>query len=140
MTQAAAIFASGFFENSAVQTALIVGGVVAIVSAIIGTFTVMRGQSFAGHSLSDIAVEHGVAVLLSAHDINPLLPVMDRVIYLADGRAATGTTEQVIRTETLSELYRHQVEVIRVQDRILVVAGQRHADDGLSPDLLVGTP
>jgi zinc/manganese transport system ATP-binding protein len=90
--------------------------------------------------LSDIAVEHGVAVLLSAHDINALLPVMDRVIYLADGRAATGTTEQVIRTETLSKLYGHHVDVIRVQDRILVVAGQRHADHGHTEDLLVGTP
>jgi zinc/manganese transport system ATP-binding protein len=88
--------------------------------------------------LARIAVEHGVAVLLSAHDMNPLLPVMDRVIYLAEGRAATGTTEQVIRTETLSELYRHHVEVIRVGNRVLVVAGEEPAiQDGHPADALV---
>jgi zinc/manganese transport system ATP-binding protein len=88
--------------------------------------------------LSQIAVEHGVAVLLSAHDINPLLPVIDRVIYLAGGRAVSGTAEEVICTETLSELYRHRVDVIRVQDRILVVAGQQPAPDGLGDGMLAG--
>jgi len=89
--------------------------------------------------LARIAVEHDVAVLLAAHDINPLLPVMDRVIYLAAGRAATGTTEQVIRSETLSELYRHHVEVIGVGNRVLVVAGEEPAiQDGRAADALVG--
>ena len=77
--------------------------------------------------LARLAAEQGVAVLLSAHDMNPLLAVMDRVIYLAAGRAASGTTDEVIRTETLSELYRHHVEVIRVQNRVLVVAGEERA-------------
>ena len=89
--------------------------------------------------LARIAAEQRVAVLLSAHDMNPLLPVMDRVIYLAAGRAATGTTEQVIRTETLSELYRHHVEVIRVANRVLVIAGEETAiQDGRAADALVG--
>ena len=44
--------------------------------------------------LHRIATDQGVAVLLSAHEMNPLLPVMDRVVYLAGGRAATGTTER----------------------------------------------
>ncbi len=78
--------------------------------------------------LHRISVEHRIAVLLSAHEMNVLLPVMDRVIYLADGRAAAGTTEQVIRTDVLSELYGHQVEVLRINGRILVVAGD--ADPG----------
>lgn len=95
------------------------------------------GQEVVG-LLSKIAREQQVAVLLSAHDVNPLLAVMDRVIYLADGRAATGTTEHVIRTETLSALYRHQVEVIRVQNRVLVVAGEpQSADDSAVADAMV---
>ncbi len=89
--------------------------------------------------LARLAAEHGVAVLLSAHDVNPLLGVMNRVIYLAAGRAATGTTEEVIRTETLSELYRHHVEVIRVQNRVLVVAGEeRTIEDATAADAFVG--
>jgi zinc/manganese transport system ATP-binding protein len=78
--------------------------------------------------LHRIAVEHRIAVLLSAHEMNALLPVMDRVVYLADGRAVAGTTEQVIRTDVLSALYRHHVEVLRVNGRVLVVAGD--ADPG----------
>lgn len=65
MSGPAAIFAPGFFSNSAVHTALIVGGVVAVVSAIVGTFTVMRGQSFAGHSLADIGTAGGSAAFLA---------------------------------------------------------------------------
>jgi zinc/manganese transport system ATP-binding protein len=76
--------------------------------------------------LARIAAEQRVAILLSAHDMNPLLPVMDRVVYLADGRAASGTTDQVVRTDTLSRLYGHHVEVIHVQGRVLVVSGAEH--------------
>jgi zinc/manganese transport system permease protein len=60
----------GFFSNLPVQTALVVGGVVAIVSGIVGTFTVMRGQSFAGHSLADIGTAGGSAAFLLG--ISPL--------------------------------------------------------------------
>jgi zinc/manganese transport system ATP-binding protein len=73
--------------------------------------------------LGRVAAEQQVAVLLSAHDINALLPEMDRVVYLAGGRAVSGTVDEVIRAEVLSRLYRHHVDVLRVHGRILVVAG-----------------
>jgi len=76
--------------------------------------------------LARIAGEQHIAILLSAHDMNPLLPVMDRVVYLADGRAASGTTDEVVRTDTLSALYGHHVEVIHVAGRVLVVSGAEH--------------
>jgi zinc/manganese transport system ATP-binding protein len=69
----------------------------------------------------------GVAVLISAHDMNPLLGAMDQLIYLANGRAASGRTEQVVRTEVLSALYGYHIDVIRVHGRILVVAGDAGA-------------
>jgi zinc/manganese transport system ATP-binding protein len=89
--------------------------------------------------LSRVAREQQIAVLISAHDMNPLLPVMDRIIYLAAGRAASGTTEQVVRTDVLSALYGQHVDVIRVHDRILVVAGRGEAepvppDPAIHPD------
>jgi zinc/manganese transport system ATP-binding protein len=73
--------------------------------------------------LAGIAKERQVAVLISAHEMNPLLPVLDRIVYLAAGRAASGTTEEVVRADVLSELYGSHVDVLNVHGRVLVVAG-----------------
>jgi len=73
--------------------------------------------------LARIARERRLAVLISAHEMNPLLPAIDRVVYLADGRAASGTADEVIRSSVLSELYGHHVDVLRVHGRVIVVAG-----------------
>jgi zinc/manganese transport system ATP-binding protein len=81
--------------------------------------------------LDRVADEQEVAVLLSAHEMNPLLPVMDRIVYLAGGRAASGTTREVVRSEVLSALYGHQVHVHVLHGRIIVVAG-RH-EEGVVP-------
>jgi zinc/manganese transport system ATP-binding protein len=72
--------------------------------------------------LGRLAAAHRIAVLLSAHDMNPLLPVMDRIVYIANGRAASGTAEQVVRSEILSQLYGYHIDVIRVHGRVLVIA------------------
>jgi zinc/manganese transport system ATP-binding protein len=73
--------------------------------------------------LARISRERGVAVLLSAHDLNPLLPVMSRIVYLADGRAVSGTTDEVVQSDVLSKLYGRPVDVLRLGKRVLVVAG-----------------
>jgi len=65
----------------------------------------------------------GITVLFTAHDINPLLGFMDRVLYLGHGQAALGTVEEVINGEVLSRLYSTPIEVLHVKDRILVVSG-----------------
>jgi zinc/manganese transport system ATP-binding protein len=65
-----------------------------------------------------------IAVLLSAHDMNPLMPVMDRIVYVAAGRVAVGSTDEVVQPEVLTRLYGHHVDVIRVHGRILVVAAE----------------
>ncbi len=74
--------------------------------------------------LARIAREQQVAVLLSAHEMNPLLPVMDRVVYLAGGRAASGPTSEVIRSDVLTSLYGYHVDVLHVHGRVLVIAGE----------------
>lgn len=74
--------------------------------------------------LRRLATEQQIGVLLSAHDINPLLPAMDRVIYLANGRAASGRTDEIVTSKVLSGLYERNVDVIRTQGRVLVVAGE----------------
>jgi zinc/manganese transport system ATP-binding protein len=74
--------------------------------------------------LGRIAKEQRIAVLISAHEMNPLLPVMDRIVYMANGRAASGPTDEVVTGQVLSELYGHHVDVIQVHGRVLVVAGR----------------
>lgn len=83
--------------------------------------------------LARIASEQRIAVLLSAHDINPLLGVMNRVVYVAGGRSASGTADEVVRPEVLSALYGHQVDVIHALGRVIVVAGE-HEHIDLSAD------
>jgi zinc/manganese transport system ATP-binding protein len=74
--------------------------------------------------LARLAKSEGVAVLLSAHDMNPLVQVMDRIVYVAGGHVAVGTTDEVVQPEVLTRLYGHHVDVIRVHGRILVVAAE----------------
>ena len=74
-----------------------------------------------------IASAEDVAVLLVAHDVNPLAAYLDRVVYLAGGRALCGAVEEVITADTLSALYGTTVEVLRTTDGRLVVVGQPEA-------------
>jgi len=71
-----------------------------------------------------ISEESGAAVLLVAHDVNPLLQYVDRLCYIAQGRMAVGPPDEVITSETLSRLYGAPVEVLRARDGRLVVVGQ----------------
>jgi zinc/manganese transport system ATP-binding protein len=77
--------------------------------------------------LARLARADRIAVLLSAHDMNPLMPVMDRIVYVAAGRVAVGRTDEVVQPEVLSRLYGQHVDVIRVHGRILVVAAPQGA-------------
>jgi zinc/manganese transport system ATP-binding protein len=78
--------------------------------------------------LHQLCVRHLITVLLTAHDMNPLLPVMDRVVYLANGHAVSGETDEVIRTDVLSRLYGYHIDVIRVHGRVLVIAADSPGD------------
>jgi zinc/manganese transport system ATP-binding protein len=65
--------------------------------------------------------EAGTPVVFVTHDVNPILPVTDRVLYLAPGTWAMGTPDEVLTTETLSRLYGTAVDVLRVRGRVVVV-------------------
>jgi zinc/manganese transport system ATP-binding protein len=84
--------------------------------------------------LARLAKELGIAVLISAHEMNPLLPVMDRIVYIAAGRVASGTTAEVVRADVLSELYGSHVDVLNVHGRVLVVAGAGDSAEGPGSD------
>ncbi|WP_245662496.1 metal ABC transporter ATP-binding protein [Nocardia vermiculata] len=64
---------------------------------------------------------HDTAVLFVTHEINPILPLVDRVLYLVDGKFRIGTPDEVMTSPVLSELYGTEVEVLRVRGRLVVV-------------------
>jgi zinc/manganese transport system ATP-binding protein len=88
--------------------------------------------------LARLAREQQIAVLISAHDMNPLLRETNRVVYVAAGRAAAGRTDDVIRTEVLSALYGSHVDVLHVHGRVLVVAGGEPSPLGAPQEAGVG--
>jgi zinc/manganese transport system ATP-binding protein len=99
----------------------------------------LPNQAAVAALVRQICTTRGVGALLVAHDVNPLLPYIDRVVYLAAGRAVEGTVEEVITSEALSALYGVQIEVLEASDGRLVVVGQpeapahhhdRHAEHG----------
>jgi zinc/manganese transport system ATP-binding protein len=83
----------------------------------------LSNQSAVAALVQRICESEGVTVLLVAHDVNPILPYLDRVIYFAAGGAVAGTPREVITGPTLSRLYGVPVEVLEASDGRLVVVG-----------------
>ncbi|HZG93020.1 MAG TPA: ATP-binding cassette domain-containing protein [Pseudonocardia sp.] len=82
--------------------------------------------------------EADTAVLFVTHEINPVLPMVDRVLYLVDGRFRIGPPDRVMTSAVLSELYGTEVDVLRVRDRLVVVGTDErgahcHAEGDLPP-------
>ena len=71
--------------------------------------------------------EANTAVLFVTHEVNPVLPYVDRVLYLVDGRFRVGTVEEVMTSATLSELYRADIQVVKVGNRYVVVGEDDHS-------------
>jgi zinc/manganese transport system ATP-binding protein len=65
--------------------------------------------------------ERGTPVLFVTHEINPVLPMVDRILVLVGGRWALGRPDEVLTTETMSDLYGAPVDVLNVRGRIVVV-------------------
>lgn len=64
--------------------------------------------------------EHNHTILLVVHDVNPLLPYINKVIYIVNGNIKIGTPEEVIKEEVLSELYGTSVKVFDIEGKIFV--------------------
>jgi zinc/manganese transport system ATP-binding protein len=93
----------------------------------------LPNQSAVAGLVSRLCRERGVAVVMVAHDVNPILPYLDQVTYLAPAGTATGTPAEVITTATLTGLYGIPIEVLTTSDgRLFVVGGpdapHHHAD------------
>jgi zinc/manganese transport system ATP-binding protein len=72
--------------------------------------------------INEVVKSQGVTALLIAHNINPLLPVLDSILYVAEGKIATGTPHEIFTSESLTKLYGTPVEVLRdSQGRVAVL-------------------
>jgi zinc/manganese transport system ATP-binding protein len=82
------------------------------------------------HIVNDVVRSRGVTALLIAHNINPLLPHLDKVIYIANGKVATGRPSQVLTSESLTDLYGIQVEVLRdPHGNVAIIGVEEHHGD-----------
>ena len=83
----------------------------------------LRGQAVASGLVASIARQRGITVVLVAHDVNPLMSVLDRVAYVAAGQITAGRPDEVINSERLTQLYDSPVEVLRDSRGRIVVVG-----------------
>ena len=82
----------------------------------------IRSQVAITELVQKLARAHGITVLMVTHHINPVLPLVDRVMYVAGGQVIAGKPDEIITTASLSKLYNAPVEVVRdSRDRIFVV-------------------
>ena len=81
-----------------------------------------REQDFV-QLINNVVRSQGVTVLLIAHNINPLLPVLDRVMYIANGHIATGKPKEILTSESLTRLYGVPVEVLHDSRGKIAVVG-----------------
>jgi zinc/manganese transport system ATP-binding protein len=83
-----------------------------------------KNQALLIECVAQVKERTNTTVLFVAHDMNPLMHVMDRVLYLAGGRAALGKLDDVVTSECLSKLYGSSIEVVRAQNRVFVVSSE----------------
>jgi zinc/manganese transport system ATP-binding protein len=77
---------------------------------------------------NSLRAELGITILFSAHELNPLLGALDRVLYLGRGQAELGTVDEVITGPVLSRLYGADIDVIRAKGRIFVLSGNHDVE------------
>jgi len=89
--------------------------------------------------VNSVVRSRNVSAFLVAHDINPLLPFLDDVIYIANGKVATGTPKDVFTSERLSALYGISIEVVRDSKGNVAIIGASDKDaDFVNPNRCVG--
>ncbi len=90
----------------------------------------LRHQTGLAHLIAELARQQGATVLMVTHDVNPVLAVTDRILYIANGRVATGDPKEIITSECLTELYGAPVEVLHDSRGRVVVVGAEAEDCG----------
>ena len=93
-----------------------------------------KNQALLIECIAEVKRALNATILFVAHDMNPLLHVMDRVFYLAGGGALLGEINDVVNSESLSQLYKFPIEVIRAQDRVFVLSREGNVTEAACHD------
>lgn len=86
----------------------------------------LRAQGDVSRLIDHHRRQDGFGVLFVTHDINPVLEVVDRVLYLAGRRFRIGRPDEVLTSDVLSDLYQAPVDVIRARGRVVIVGAPDH--------------
>ena len=90
----------------------------------------LRRETDLLHLVNEAVRSRGVTALLIAHNINPLLPHLDKVVYVANGKVATGKPSEILTSESLTKLYGVQVEVLRdPHGNVAIIGVEEHHGD-----------
>jgi zinc/manganese transport system ATP-binding protein len=87
----------------------------------------LRAQRVVSELIDRHRRARGFGVLFVTHDVNPVLGMVDRVLYLAGGAFRIGAPDEVLTSQTLSELYQADVDVIRSHGRVIIVGAPDHS-------------
>lgn len=88
-----------------------------------------RHQEYVVELVKRLQTDLKISVLFSAHELNPLIGTMNRVLYLGGGHAEIGTVDEVITSPILSRLYGSEIDVVRVDGHIFVMSGGHHMEE-----------
>lgn len=106
-----------------IAQALLTGPRLLLLDEPLANLDIAHGQEIVA-LVKTVCRSRNVAVMLVTHDVNPLLPAVDRVLYMANGQCAIGTPQEVITSQILSNLYGSQVEVVKALGSMFVVGVQ----------------
>jgi zinc/manganese transport system ATP-binding protein len=84
----------------------------------------MSSQQAITKLIDNYRKEKNASVIFVTHEINPVLPYVDRILYLANGQWLIDKPDVVLQSQTLSKLYDTKIEVVHIHDRVLVLNGE----------------
>jgi zinc/manganese transport system ATP-binding protein len=93
-----------------------------------------KNQALLIERIAEVKRVMNATILFVAHDMNPLLRVMDRVLYLAGGGALLGEVDDVVNSDSLSRLYGFPIDVVRTQERVFILSREGNVTEAAHHD------
>ena len=125
--QSLSVLSGGELQRIFLAEALVNNPEILLLDEPLSNLDIRRGKELV-QLVNDMVRSRNVTAFPVAHDINPLLPFLDNVIYIANGKVATGKPDEVLTTECLTALYGVQIEVMRDSKGNVAIIGSEPCD------------